>query len=103
MITTMPIVIGGTGIPACAAHLVQCEHKDSASGSHRDEKLITGWKPVLLFLIFHFHIFPLTLPIVIGGTGILACAAYLVQCEHKDSASRSHHDENLFTIFILIR
>lgn len=42
-------------------------------------------------------------PLIIGSTGILACAVYLVQCEHKDSVSRSHRDENLFTISILIR
>jgi len=48
----MPIVIGGTGILACAVYLVQCEHKESVSRSHHDEKLITGWKPVLPFLIF---------------------------------------------------
>ena len=70
---------------------------------HLNSPLIAGWKSVLPFLISHSYVFPLTLPIVIGSTGILACAAYLVQCEHKDSASRSHHDENLFTIFILIR
>ena len=70
---------------------------------HLNFPLITGWKPVLPFLISHSSVFPLTLPIVIGSTGILACAVYLVQREHKDSVSRSHRDENLFTISILIR